>query len=155
MVGEPQESEEHKWKKDRVEAVQEVFSSRSTSLTGTMMTRSNNSMNWDWDNRPWKSMETSSWSYWGISDTSNMIKWKSNVFWVGYLKHTETRLSLMSLELWKRLSGRLNIVEQSKGKLDIHKAWKDKNNEKSNQRTKGFKPSNFRNQQKKPSQAEK
>ena len=35
--------------------------------------------------------------------------------------------------------------EQSKSKPYIHKAWKDKRNEKSNQRKKGFKPSNFRN----------
>ena len=43
--------------------------------------------------------------------------------------------------------------EQSKGKLDYHKSWKDKKNEKSAQRKKGFKPSNFRNPQKQPSQA--
>ena len=43
--------------------------------------------------------------------------------------------------------------EQSKGKPDYHKAWKDKKNEKFDQRKKGFKPSNFRNQQKQPSQA--
>ena len=43
--------------------------------------------------------------------------------------------------------------EQSKGKTDYHKAWKDKKNEKFDQRKKGFKPPNFRNQQKKPSQA--
>ena len=36
--------------------------------------------------------------------------------------------------------------EQSKGKPDYHKAWKDKKNEKFDQRMKGFKPSNFRNQ---------
>ena len=45
--------------------------------------------------------------------------------------------------------------EQMKGKHDYQKTWKDKRNEKSNQRKKGFKPSNFRNQQKQPSQAEK
>ena len=43
--------------------------------------------------------------------------------------------------------------EQSKGKPDYHKAWKDKKNRKFNQRKKGFKPSSFRNQQKQPSQA--
>ena len=43
--------------------------------------------------------------------------------------------------------------EQRKGKLDYQKTWKDKKNEKSYQRKKGFKPSNFRNQQKQPSQA--
>ena len=43
--------------------------------------------------------------------------------------------------------------EQSKGKPDYHKAWKDQKNEKFDQRKKGFKPSNFRNQQKQPSQA--
>ena len=43
--------------------------------------------------------------------------------------------------------------EQSKRKPDYHKAWKDKNTKKFDQRRKGFKPSNFRNQQKKPSQA--
>ena len=43
--------------------------------------------------------------------------------------------------------------EQSKRKLDYHKAWKDKKNEKFDQRKKGFKPSSFRNQQKQPSQA--
>ena len=45
--------------------------------------------------------------------------------------------------------------EQRKGKLDYHKAWKDKKNENFDQRKKGFKPSNFRNQQKQPSQVEK
>ena len=43
--------------------------------------------------------------------------------------------------------------EQSKGKPNYHKAWKDKKNEKFDQRRKGFKPSRFRNQQKQPSQA--
>ena len=42
--------------------------------------------------------------------------------------------------------------EKSRGKPGYHKKWKDKNNEKYNQRKKGFKPSNFRNQQKQPSQ---
>ena len=45
--------------------------------------------------------------------------------------------------------------EKSKGKPDYHKTWKYKKNEKYEQRKKGFKPSNFRNQQKKPSQVEK
>ena len=35
--------------------------------------------------------------------------------------------------------------EKSKGKLDYHKTWKDKKNEKYYQRKKGFKPSSFRN----------
>ena len=43
--------------------------------------------------------------------------------------------------------------EQRKGKLDYHKTWKEKNNEKLDQRKKGFNPYNFRNQQKHPSQA--
>ena len=43
--------------------------------------------------------------------------------------------------------------EQRKGKPDHHKAWKDKKNEKLDQRKKGFKPSRFRNQQKQPFQA--
>ena len=38
--------------------------------------------------------------------------------------------------------------EQSKGKPDYHKAWKDKKDENFNQRKKGFKPSSCRNQQK-------
>ena len=38
--------------------------------------------------------------------------------------------------------------EQSKGKPDYHKAWKDKKNGNFDQRKKGFKLSNFRNQQK-------
>ena len=38
--------------------------------------------------------------------------------------------------------------EERKGKPDIHKAQKDKNNENSDQRKKGIKPSQFRNQQK-------
>ena len=45
--------------------------------------------------------------------------------------------------------------EQSKGKPDYHKTWKDKKNENLDQRKKGFKPYNFRNQQKRPSQVEK
>ena len=36
--------------------------------------------------------------------------------------------------------------EQSRGKPDYQKTWKDKKNEKSDQRKKGFKPSSFRNQ---------
>ena len=39
-----------------------------------------------------------------------------------------------------------HCYEQSKGKPDYHKAWKDKKNEKFDQRKKGFKPSRFRNQ---------
>ena len=35
--------------------------------------------------------------------------------------------------------------EKRKGKPEYHKTWKDKMNEKSDQRKKGFKPSNFRN----------
>ena len=35
--------------------------------------------------------------------------------------------------------------EERKGKHDYHKAWKDKRNEKFDQRKKGFKPSSFRN----------
>ena len=38
--------------------------------------------------------------------------------------------------------------EQSKGKPNYHKAWKDKKNEKFDQIRKCFKPSRFRNQQK-------
>ena len=38
------------------------------------------------------------------------------------------------------------FYEQSKGKPDYHKTWKDKNNENSDERKKAFKPSNFRNQ---------
>ena len=45
--------------------------------------------------------------------------------------------------------------EQRKGKPDYHNTWKEKKNEKYDQRKKGFKPSNFRNQQKHPSQVEK
>ena len=47
------------------------------------------------------------------------------------------------------------FYEKRKGKNDYHKTWKDKKNEKYDQGKKGFKPSNFRNQQKQPSQAEK
>ena len=36
--------------------------------------------------------------------------------------------------------------EKSKGKPNSHKTWKGKKNENSDQRKKGFKPSNFRNQ---------
>ena len=45
--------------------------------------------------------------------------------------------------------------EKSKGKPDYHKTWKDKKNENYNQRKKGLKPANVRNQQKQPSQAKK
>ena len=38
--------------------------------------------------------------------------------------------------------------DQNKGKPNYHKEWKEEKNENSNQRKKGFKPSNFRNQQK-------
>ena len=45
--------------------------------------------------------------------------------------------------------------EKRKGKHDYHKAWKNKKNEKSDQRKKGFKPCNFRNQHKQLAQVEK
>ena len=45
--------------------------------------------------------------------------------------------------------------EKGKRKPDYQKACKNKMNEKSDQRKKGFKPSSSRNQQKQPSQAEK
>ena len=86
------------------------ISSRSTSPTGTMMIRLKNSISWDWDNRPWKSMQTSSWICWGMLSTSKMKKWKSNVFWVDYLSITKNEMSLMSLELWKRLSEKISTV---------------------------------------------
>ena len=38
------------------------------------------------------------------------------------------------------------FYEQRKGKIDYHKTWKDKKNDKSNQMRKCFKLSNFRNQ---------
>ena len=45
--------------------------------------------------------------------------------------------------------------ERSKGKPYYQNTWKEKKNEKSDQRNKCFKPSNFRNLQKRPSQVEK
>ena len=47
------------------------------------------------------------------------------------------------------------FYEQSKGKPDYYKAWKDKKNENYGQSKNGFKPSNFKNQEKQPSQVEK
>ena len=44
------------------------------------------------------------------------------------------------------------FYDQNKIKPDLHKAWKDKKNEKFYQRKKGFKPSHLQNQQRKPSQ---
>ena len=76
-----------------------IISSRSTSLTGTMMTRLKSSMSWNWDNWPWKNMQRNSWSCWGMSGIPKMTKWKSSVFRVGYLSLTKTWLSLMNLEL--------------------------------------------------------
>ena len=38
------------------------------------------------------------------------------------------------------------FYEKRKSKPDYHKTWKDKKSENFNQRKKGFKPSNFRNQ---------
>ena len=37
------------------------------------------------------------------------------------------------------------FYEKRKGKPDYHKTWKDTKNENSDQRKKGFKPSNFKN----------
>ena len=55
----------------------------------------------------------------------------------------------MNLELLKKAIRKAKYCyEQSKEKPNYNKTWKDK-------RKKGFKPSNFRNQQKQPSQAEK
>ena len=45
--------------------------------------------------------------------------------------------------------------EKRKRKPDYYKTWKDKKNEKTDQRKKSFKPSNFIHQQKQPFQAEK
>ena len=45
--------------------------------------------------------------------------------------------------------------EKSRGKPNYHKTWKEIKNDNSDQRKKGFKSSNFRNHQNKPSQAEK
>ena len=45
--------------------------------------------------------------------------------------------------------------EERKGKPEYHKTWKEKKNEESDQRNKGFKPFNFSNQQNKPSQLQK
>ena len=42
--------------------------------------------------------------------------------------------------------------DQNKRKNYFHKSWKDKKNEKFDQRTKGFKPSHLRNKKRKPSQ---
>ena len=42
------------------------------------------------------------------------------------------------------------LYEKRKRKPDYQKAWKDKKNEKYDQRKKGFKPYNFRNQRKQP-----
>ena len=47
------------------------------------------------------------------------------------------------------------FYEQSKNKPDYQKTWKDKRSEKSDQRKKGYKPSNLRNEQKQPKQVEK
>ena len=46
-------------------------------------------------------------------------------------------------------------MRKSKGKPNYHITWKEKKNENYDQRKKGFKPYNFKNQQKQPSQAEK
>ena len=48
-----------------------------------------------------------------------------------------------------------SFYDQSKGKPDYHKTWKDKKNENFDQSKKYFNPSNFRIQQKQPSQVEK
>ena len=53
----------------------------------------------------------------------------------------------------RTLEEAIRKAKYCKGKLNYHKAWKDKKNEKFYQRKKSFKPSRFRNQQKQPSQA--
>ena len=47
------------------------------------------------------------------------------------------------------------FYEKSKKKPDYQNAWNNKMNEKSGKRKRGLKPSNFKNQQKQPSQVEK
>ena len=71
-----------------------------------------------------------------------------------YLSLTKIESSFMNLEnIEEAIRKAKYCYEQGKGNLDYHKAWKDKKNAKFDQIKKGFKPSNFRNQQKHPSQA--
>ena len=65
---------------------------------------------------------------------------------MGCLSLTKTELSFYEPRtLEEAIRKATYYYEQIKGKLDYHKAWKDKKNEKFGQINKGFKPSNFRN----------
>ena len=52
--------------------------------------------------------------------------------------------------LEEAISKAKDCCDKNKSNPNFHKAWKDKKNEKFDQRKKGFKPSSFKNQQKHP-----
>ena len=72
-----------------------------------------------------------------------------------FLGLTKTELSYEPRNLEEAIRKAKYCYEKRKGKPDYHKTWKDKKNENFDQRKKGFKPSNFRNQQKQSSQVDK
>ena len=84
-----------------------------------------------------------------------MRKCRSNVSLVDCLSLTKIELSFMNRNLEEAIRKAKYCYEQRKGKLDYRKVWKDKKNENFDQRKKGFKPYNFRNQQNQLAQVQK
>ena len=79
---------------------------------------------------------------------------KVQCFLSGLPQSYKDRIEFYEPRTLEEAIGKANyFYEKRKGKPAYHKEWKDKKNEKFDQRRKGFKPSRFRNQQKQPSQA--
>ena len=87
---------------------------------------------------------------WYIKDEKVKIQWFLSGFPQAYKDRNEFYEPWTLEEAIRKAK---YCYEQRKGKSDYHKAWKDKKNEKFEQKENGFKASHFRNQQqKKPPQ---
>ena len=74
-------------------------------------------------------------------------KVKSQCFLSGFPQYYKDKLDFYKPRTLEEVIRKSKYCyEQSKEKYDFHKTWKQKKNEKSDQRKKGFKPSNFKNQ---------
>ena len=79
-------------------------------------------------------------------------KVKVQRFLSGLLQSYKDRIEFFEPRTLEEAIGKAKYCyEQSKVKPNYHKVWKDKKNEKFDQRNKGFKPSRFRNRKKQPS----
>ena len=80
--------------------------------------------------------------------TSGMKKWKVQRFLSGLPQSYKDRIEFYEPRtLEEAIRKAKYYYEKRKSNPDYHKAWNDKKNENFDKRKKGFKPSNFRNQQ--------